>query len=125
MYMVEAMKFQGRVVRGKREGTKIGFPTANIEVGKKIEPGIYTGFTSILKTGPHDLPSMFYIAQNSQVIESHILDFQAADLYGREISVNLKYKIRDVQVFNNLETAKEQISRDEKLARKWFQDYSN
>ena len=125
MYMVEAMKFQGKVVRGKREGTKIGFPTANIEVEKEIEPGIYTGFTSILKTGPHDLPSMFYIAQNSQTIESHILDFQAADLYGTEISVDLKYKIRDIQVFNDLEIAKEQIKKDEAKAREWFKTHQD
>lgn len=115
-----ADKFTGRVSKGRREGTKLGFPTANIKVTKNIHPGIYAGYTSVFQNKLHDLPSIFYVAENTQTIEAHILDFPAQDLYGQELSVKIIHKLRDVQEFPNLEIAKEQIKRDELKAREWF-----
>lgn len=117
--MVE-MKFTGKVLRGKREGTKIGFPTANIEVLESTAPGIYAGYTSLKDQAKNNLPSIFYIAEESQVIESHVFDFSNTDLYGSEISVEIVHKLRNVRKFSGLEEAREQIKKDELEARKWF-----
>ena len=111
------MKFNGKVIRGKREGTKIGFPTANIEVSENVASGIYAGYTSLDK---RNLPSIFYVAESSSLIESHILDFPSQDLYGHEISVELSHKLRDVRQFSGLDEASKQIKKDELEAREWF-----
>ena len=119
--MVETMKFEGIDIKGKGEGTKIGFPTANIEVSQDLKPGIYAGYTAIGEEEQR-LPSIFYIAENSRVIESHILDFSNKDLYGNKIMVRLAHKIRDVQEFSSLDEARSQIKIDEAEAREWFKN---
>lgn len=117
MYMAEINnKISGKVFRGKREGSKIGFPTANIHIQETIEPGIYAGYANI--DAAEKLKSMFYV--DNDVLECHIFDFPKNDLYESEISVEILHKIRGVQEFTSLEEAKYQISKDEIEARKWF-----
>ncbi len=112
----------GKVIRGKREGSKIGFPTANINVAESVEPGIYVGFTQIPSLYPDKkLNSLFYIPEDdTRRVESHILDFPNTDLYGSEISVEIIHKLRGVLNFSDLEEAQEQIKKDELKAREWF-----
>ena len=112
------MKAKGRVIKGKREGTKIGFPTANVIIKKNVEPGIYAGYVTVPDSSR--LESIFYVAEGKNVVECHILDFPKRDLYDADISVDLKHKLRDVQQFTDLEIAKKQITHDEKKAREWF-----
>lgn len=122
------MKISGKVFRGEREGSKIGFPTANIRAENNMEPGIYAGYSTldesaIVATKIKNLKSLFYISKSdNSLIECHILDFPKRDLYDSEISVEILYKLRDVQEFASLKAASEQIKKDELEARKWFKD---
>lgn len=119
------MRVTGKVFRGKREGTKIGFPTANIKINEDVEPGIFAGYAD-LPDGQSGLEALFYIAQNNKnVVECHILDFRSTDLYGLELSVEIAYKLRDDQDFANLEKTREQIKKDEQEGRKWFKQSKN
>jgi riboflavin kinase/FMN adenylyltransferase len=115
------MKLTGKVVRGKQEGTKIGFPTANIRTGKSSDPGIYAGYADLDDGSLINRKAIFYISQdNSSVVECHILDFPKKDLYGDEITVEILHKLREVQEFSSLEEARAQIKKDELEAREWF-----
>ena len=111
----------GKVIRGKKEGTKLGFPTANIHFDGSLEPGIYTGYTSIEQDG--EVESIIYIA--GRTLECHILDFPKQDLYDKQISVELLHKIREVQEFSGSEEAIEQIEEDIQKAREWFKNRKN
>lgn len=115
------MKITGKVFRGKREGSKIGFPTANIHIQETIEPGIYVGYASL--DAGEKLKSMIYTAND--VLECHIFDFPKKDLYENEISVEILHKIRGAQKFTGLKEAREQIKKDEYEAREWFKISQN
>ena len=123
------MRFNGKVTRGKREGSKIGFQTANISVNHNMQPGIYTGFAALEENNQNvstDLKALFYIPEtNTSLVECHILDFPKKDLYDIEMSVEILHKLRDVQEFTGLKAASEQIKKDELKARQWFKNEAN
>lgn len=126
MYTVKLMKIFGTVIKGKREGTKIGFPTANLKTEKAVEPGIYAGYVNLTAESLIDQKAIFYVSEDdSRIVECHILDFPKRDLYESEISVEILYKLRDVQEFASLKAASEQIKKDELIARKWFKNNPN
>ena len=117
------MKISGMVLRGKREGTKIGFPTANIMVEKAMEAGIYAGYASVPAGNSTRLKAIFYISdKNNRIAECHILDFPRKDLYDLKIDADITYKLREVQDFADLDEARRQIKKDELEARKWFKE---
>ena len=99
----------GTVVKGKRLGRKIGFPTANIDPHHEAIPpsGVYSVdialdgklYRGILNISTH------------KIIEAHIFDFNK-DIYGRDIEVIFKKKIRDEKKFKSLEALKHQIQQD-------------
>jgi riboflavin kinase/FMN adenylyltransferase len=84
------------VIHGLKRGRKLGFPTANLDVGEALIPpdGIYAGRASLEgKT----YPAAVYIPRDEREhpasVEVHILDL-SDDLYGREITVELIERIR-------------------------------
>ena len=54
----------------------------------------------------------------------HIFDFRK-DIYGREIEIFFKKQIRKEIKFNNLDELKDQLSKDEILARKILESERN
>jgi riboflavin kinase/FMN adenylyltransferase len=99
-------RLSGKVVRGRMMGRSFGFPTANIQPDEsKLVPskGVYavdvildeTSFIGMLSIGSNPTvnpdPSL-------RSIEVYILDFDK-DIYGREISVRFRKKIRDEKKF--------------------------
>jgi riboflavin kinase / FMN adenylyltransferase len=103
------MIYKGIVVSGKKFGREIGFPTANIAMSQAVEPGIWMGRVSFDDSS--DLLAAIYVAPNSRLLEAHILDFQA-DIYGKEIAVELIEYIRAHKDFDDLGSLKLQIARD-------------
>ena len=108
---------RGEVVRGRRLGTELGFPTCNIRLQRRRIPlhGIYA---AEVKLGERVLPaavSMGYRPTLSDdgeaLLEAHILDFDG-DLYGQCIEVLFRRKIRDEVKFNDIESMKQQIAAD-------------
>ena len=53
------------------------------------------------------------------ILEVHLLDFDQ-QIYGRRISVEFVYKIRDEQQFTSLDDLAESISDDVVLIKQWF-----
>ena len=119
-YLGHSYILKGVVVNGKRLGTEIGFPTANISFSQadKLLPkyGVYAVWVDyeggrakgMLNIGvrptvnrENDIPS----------IEVNIFE-EVGDLYGKELKVSFQKRIRDEISFDNLDGLKEQLSKD-------------
>jgi len=107
----------GVVVDGEKNGQKIGFPTANLSVPPhKLIPksGVYA--VKILIAN-QTFNGMLYIGNRptlhgkTQTVEVNIFDFNE-NIYGRQITVFLKYFVREDQKFNSLTELKAQLTKD-------------
>jgi len=103
------------VVRGRGEGRLLGYPTANIET-EGIEPGIYAA--RVLLEGKEFISAAFVDGARA-VLETHILDF-SADIYGKEIQVELAKKIRGTKRYANGTALKKAIAKDIADVRAFF-----
>lgn len=107
-------QFWGKVRKGKKRGKRLGFPTVNIKLWKKIPEGVYISKTKI-KGKIH--PSLTFIGraktfnETSYRAETYILSFNKS-LYHTWISIRLFKKIRNVQRFNSKEDLIKQIQKD-------------
>lgn len=111
----------GRVVRGKRLGRELGFPTANLRFPKTPAlAGIYA--TWVHGVGGRPWPSVSSFGTRPTVdgveplLEAHLFDFDG-DLYGRHISVEFVAKLRDELKFPDLQALTAQMHRDAEQAR--------
>ncbi|WP_391528573.1 bifunctional riboflavin kinase/FAD synthetase [Photorhabdus akhurstii] len=115
----------GRVVHGKRLGSTIGFPTANLPLKRLVAPvqGVYV--VEVYGLGDKPLPGVANIgirptvSGQGQQLEVHLIDTQM-DLYGRYIDVVLRKKLRNEQRFASLDALKQQIANDLVAAKEFF-----
>jgi riboflavin kinase/FMN adenylyltransferase len=112
----------GRVVPGTHTGFQLGFPTANLEPDPEQglpADGVYVTWAYI---DNKSYPSMTKIGRrpsfgdNQRTVEVYILDYQG-DLYGREMSIDVVERLRDVIKFDTAEDLKKQIAKDVKQGR--------
>jgi riboflavin kinase/FMN adenylyltransferase len=118
----------GKVISGAKRGQTLGFPTANLELTEELYPkkGVYAveviwnkqSFNGLADVGmnPTFLPVLAKEGTPSS-IEVHILNFHH-NLYGEEIAVNFKKRIRDETRFNSPAELMEQIRKDVEWASK-------
>jgi riboflavin kinase/FMN adenylyltransferase len=112
----------GKVVQGAKRGQTLGFPTANLEISEELYPkkGVYAvevvwnqqflnGLANVGRN-PTFLPAQAKEGTPLSV-EVYILNFHQ-DLYGEEIQVNFKKRIRDETRFNSPSELMEQIRKD-------------
>lgn len=113
---------RGRVIGGRRLGRDLGFPTANLALGRRRAPvaGIFAvqvhGVAKGALPGVASLGTRPTIGGGEALLEAHVFDF-SGDLYGREIEVEFAAKLRDEQRFANLEALTVQMERDARDAR--------
>jgi riboflavin kinase/FMN adenylyltransferase len=113
----------GRVGRGERLGHKLGYPTANLRLGRLRSPvqGIFAVYVHGVGEGP--LPGVASLGTRPTVgggrplLEAHVFDFDG-DLYGREIEVEFVVKLREEQHFASLDALVEQMHDDAAQARR-------
>jgi riboflavin kinase/FMN adenylyltransferase len=114
---------RGRVIGGRRLGRDLGFPTANLALGRRRAPvaGIFAvqvhGVASGALPGVASLGTRPTIGGGEALLEAHVFDF-SGDLYGREIEVEFAAKLREEQRFASLEALTVQMERDAADARR-------
>ena|SRR3989344_4972065 len=101
-------KVSGVVIRGKKEGKRIGYPTANIQLPYPIESGVYAGAAWIRGK---KFSGAIFVGKDENILEIHVLDFEG-DLYGQEIEVEIGEKIREIHPFESEEKMRELIAQD-------------
>ena len=101
------------VIKGEQLGRKLGFPTANMLYPNKIVKiphGVYIvktmGKSAILNWGTK--PTVNGLQEG---LEVHIPNFEG-DLYGQDLEIEFVKKLRDEKKFDNIETLREQITKD-------------
>ncbi|MBN8728481.1 MAG: bifunctional riboflavin kinase/FAD synthetase [Xanthomonadales bacterium] len=113
----------GHVVRGARLGRKLGWPTANLRLGRRVSPvsGIFAVCVHGLDEGAvwpgvASLGLRPTVNGSEPLLEVHLFDF-AGDLYGRRIEVEFVAKLREEVKFADLDAMVCQIERDADEAR--------
>lgn len=116
-------EIRGRVERGAALGRTLGFPTANVPLGRHLVPrlGIYA--VEAATDGRSWLPGVASLGVRptvntlaSPLLEVHLFDV-APDLYERELRVRLRAFLRDEVQFPDLEALVRQMRRDAEAAR--------
>ena len=112
----------GDVVSGKRLGGKIGFPTANIKIKEpyKLIPsmGVYVIRTHINNVLFHGIMNIGFnptVLGKQQTIEAHLFEFNG-DLYGKRITVEFLYFLREEQKFKSIKELIAQLNIDKENA---------
>jgi len=111
----------GTVVQNKRIGRRIGFPTANIEQDpKRAIPadGVYATFAFVGGAGYRavtNIGSNPTVQGDKLTIETHLIDFNA-DIYGQQLTIAFRKRLRGEAKFDSLEALKEQIRLDVEAA---------
>lgn len=117
-YMIDGM-----VVDGHHTGSRLGFPTANIDAKsvQKLIPtnGVYAVKVSVngeekQYIGMTNIGRRPTFAGTNITIETNIFDFNG-DLYGRKIALTLYERLRDEQRFDTPEQLAEQLTMDRKV----------
>ncbi len=114
---------RGEVSHGDKRGRTIGFPTANVALGRHLEParGVYAVMVRLADGSTHrgvaNIGRRPTVADGMQSrLEAHLFDFDG-DLYGQEISVALHDFLRAEQKFADFAALRTQIALDAETAR--------
>ncbi len=118
-------RISGRVVGGDRLGRRLGYPTANLRLGRQVSPvsGVFAARVYGLDTPP--LNGVVNIGTRPTVggtdnrLEVHLLDF-SGDIYGRYVHVDLIHKLREERHFQSIDALIHQIDADVIFARDFF-----
>jgi riboflavin kinase/FMN adenylyltransferase len=115
---------RGLVVHGDKRGRTIGFPTANVPLGRHLEParGVYA--VTVRLAGGSIHKGVANIGRRPTVnagpesrLEVNVFDFNG-DLYDQDITVALHAYIRTEVKFSGLDALKAQIAADAAEARR-------
>ncbi|MSO99712.1 MAG: bifunctional riboflavin kinase/FAD synthetase [Acetobacteraceae bacterium] len=115
---------RGEVAHGDKRGRTIGFPTANVPLGRHLEParGVYAVTVRVADGTAYD--GVANIGRRPTVnegpesrLEVNLFDF-SGDIYGTEITVALLAYIRPEVRFSGLDELKAQIAADAAEARR-------
>ncbi|MDY0132327.1 MAG: bifunctional riboflavin kinase/FAD synthetase [Desulforegulaceae bacterium] len=115
-------QIRGKVVHGRNRGSKLGFPTANLELIDELCPktGVYAVIPEIDNVKYKGVANIGYsptFGEQNFTVEVHFLDFKE-DLYGRKIKVSFVQRLRGEKKFSGIEELSDQISKDIGQARK-------
>ena len=126
-----SIRLGGTVVHGQQLGRRLGFPTANLDVGEILPPlpasGVYAAwatladgrtFRAMVNVGYR--PTVDATRKNLS-IEAH-LDGFAGDIYGQRLSLDLVCWLRDERRMASLEQLKAQLADDLAAVRRMLVD---
>lgn len=126
----------GRVVEGDRRGRQLGFPTANLDLQGSVRPpnGVYVARARVtgdpLALGGPQVPAVVNIGRRptfkpegeAPLVEVHLLEPPAEELYGRWLEVSFLARLRDERRFAGPAELVAQIGQDVAQARQVLAD---
>ncbi|MFC7536562.1 bifunctional riboflavin kinase/FAD synthetase [Sphingomonas sp. GCM10030256] len=114
---------EGAVLHGDKRGRELGYPTANMELGRYQRPayGIYAVRVRLDDGSEHAGVASLGVRPTfdppKELLETYLFDFDG-DLYGRTIEVALHHYLRREVRFESLEALTAQMRGDEAEARR-------
>lgn len=113
----------GIVESGEQNGRKLGFPTANLQLGELIHPkhGVYAVRARIegeadWRPGVANFGRTPTTGLRDPLLEAHIFDFKG-DIYGKRLEVQLVAYLRPEKRFDSLDLMVDQMHLDSAQAR--------
>lgn len=118
--MARPYRISGTVIPGAGRGRKLGFPTANIQFRQELIPlpGVYVVEVDAAGARRRGVANVGFnptFGENFLGIEVHVLEFDG-DLYGREVEVHFRERIRDERKFQSADDLVRQIEKDVRYA---------
>ena len=118
------------MIPGKRLGTELGFPTANlsyhIHLPHMPKDGVYIAtarlekgkrlYTALLNQGRHPTAP-----EGAPTIEVHLLNYAGGALYGQVLHLTYWQHLRPEQKFSSLQALQTQLAQDLTAATQWAQ----
>ncbi len=122
-YLGHPYSLRGTVVEGKKIGRDLGYPTANIQIQEDYklipEVGVYAVDVIYNEERQKGMLSIGFnptLGNNPLSIEVNIFNFNK-DIYGQKLIILFKGRMRDELKFENLAQLKEQLDKDQELAK--------
>ena len=117
---------RGPVVAGAHRGVSLGFPTANIAIGRdRALPafGVYVSRAFVRENQHQSCTNIgvrpTFDAEPRPTVEAFILDFED-DIYGQEVRIDLLHRLRDEFKFDSVEELVAEMRRDIATTREYF-----
>lgn len=116
-------RMTGKVVYGAQLGRKLGFPTANLRMHRRVPPlaGVFAvrvhGAGLQAAHGVANLGTRPVVQGEEPLLEVHVFDF-AGDLYRQYLHVDFIARLRDERSFASLDALVVQMQEDAALARR-------
>ncbi|UXX80091.1 bifunctional riboflavin kinase/FAD synthetase [Reichenbachiella carrageenanivorans] len=128
-YLGRKYSISGTVVKGKKIGTELGFPTANIQVAEdfKLIPKDGAYAVSVMVNdrwhkGMLNVGVRPTVGGLHRVIETHLFDFDQ-QIYDQPIQVEFIQHLRNEKKFDSLEELKFQLEKDKTTALSLLKEY--
>ncbi|MGA2330971.1 MAG: bifunctional riboflavin kinase/FAD synthetase [Syntrophales bacterium] len=117
----------GIVIEGKRRGSILGIPTANIKPEKELIPaqGVYAVIAHLEKDRHQGVLNIGFnptFSDTDLSVEVYLLDF-SGDIYGKKLNILFMERMRDEVKFENSEQLVKQIRKDIDEARAILKPY--
>lgn len=116
-----AFELSGTVGKGFQEGRKLGFPTANLDLGDSSllipKDGVYAVWAAVdghssLFPAMMDIGSRPTFGGSRLSLEVNIIGFHG-NLYGKRLKVQFVSRVRDNRKFDSAESLAEQLRKDQ------------
>lgn len=121
-YLGRPYNIQGKVTYGKKIGSSIGFPTANLQMIEtyKLIPadGVYAVIAQVQGKAYEGMMNIGFrptVDGSARQVEVHLFNFDQL-IYGEVMNVLVIGRIRNEIKFNDIEELKAQLERDRKTA---------
>ncbi len=122
----------GQTLRGKHLGTRLGFPTANLDYeaapGALPPDGVYIAtaqlagegrlYAAVLNQGKHPTAP-----EGRPTVEVHLLDYPGGDLYDKTLHLRYQQFVRPEKKFPTLTALQAQLAQDKRTAQAWARQH--
>jgi len=116
----------GKVIYGRQIGRTLDVPTINVQLHRYVAPiaGVFACECIVREEHYQGVANVgvrptFDVALPRPVLEVHLFDFDQ-NIYGDNVKVVFRYKIRQEKKFDGLDELKTAIESDIETAKNWF-----